>query len=428
MGLIISCLIFILCYILIISEKINRALVACSGGVLMVLLGIVNPDQIFSRYIDWHTIALLFSMMILVSITSQNGVFEYLAIRLAQRVKGRPIALLTVVSVLTALGSAFLDNVTTVLLFVPIILKLTEILRLQTTPFLISAILFSNIGGTATLIGDPPNIMIGQANKQLGFNDFIIHLGPVIFIIFLTTLAGLVLFYKSKLTLSHVAQERLMKIKAGHYLKKGPVLMKSLSVLFVTIAGFILHPFIHTDITTISMAGALLLLLLTYKELSFERIIQGVDWITLFFFVGLFMLVGGLTETGLIDKIAKGMMTYTNGNIPLTALLILWGSGILSGFVDNIPFVAAMIPVIQEFEQYGVVNSDPLWWALALGSCLGGNMTLIGASANVIVAGLAHSHHTPLTFLRFMKFGVPVVLLSLIISTIYLFLRYFITF
>ncbi|TLS39271.1 ArsB/NhaD family transporter [Pseudalkalibacillus caeni] len=424
METIVTASIFVFSYIGIITEKINRALVACAGGLLMLLLGIIDLNNIFIKHIDWHTISLLFSMMVLVSITSQNGIFEYIAIKVAQRVEGKPIPLLFMMATLTAAGSALLDNVTTVLLLVPIILTLTRILQVPSVPFLVSTILFSNIGGTATLIGDPPNIMIGQAVGHLGFNDFLFHLGPVVLLIFGSIMGGLLLFYRKKLHVTEQYRLELLSIRANTYLKKGPLLYKSLAVLGMTILGFLLHPLFHVEITSIAMAGALLLLLITHDEHETEEVFKSVEWITLFFFIGLFMLIGGLKDVGIIDEIARGILYYTEGDLPKTAIVILWGSGIFSGFLDNIPFVAAMIPVITEFQDYGMTNLDPLWWSLALGSCLGGNATLIGASANVVVAGLALKDKQQVSFLEFLKVGVPVVFVSLIISTIYIYFRY----
>ncbi len=417
-------IIFLASYIGIMTEKINRALVACCGGVIMIMIGLLEVEQAFFEHVDWNTIALLFSMMVLVSITSQNGVFEYIAILLAQQVKGKPIPLLIVMSTITAVGSAFLDNVTTVLLLVPIIITLTNMLKVTSTPFLICSIIFANIGGTATLIGDPPNIMIGQAVDHLSFNDFILNLGPVVLLIYFVVIGGLSFFYRRSLFISSEKRLQLMQLDPKEYLKKGPMLYKSVTILLMTICGFLLHPILHLDLTTVAMSGALLLLLLTTKEQEIEEVFRSIEWVTLFFFIGLFILVGGLIEVGIIDEMARGILSWTEGDIPKTAVIILWGSGLLSGFVDNIPFVAAMIPVIMEFEEYGIQNLDPLWWALALGSCLGGNATLIGASANVIVAGLASKSKQTFSFIQFLLIGFPVVIVSLIISTIYLVLRY----
>ncbi|QSS99078.1 ArsB/NhaD family transporter [Pontibacillus sp. ALD_SL1] len=421
--------VFIVSYVFIMSEKINRALVALAGGVLMLLSGIYGWEEAFTSFIDWSTITLLFSMMVLVSITKKTGLFEYIAILLAQRVKGAPVPLLIVTGVLTAIGSALLDNVTTVLLFVPILLTLTSKLNLPVFPYLLTVILCANIGGTATLIGDPPNIMIGQAVDHFTFMSFLVHLGPVVLIIFTTTLFGLVFLFRKSLVKKEGDHVRtLMELDPSSYLKKTPMLYQSVTVLSMTILGFLLHAFVHVDLTTVAVCGAILLLLLTEKESNTEKVFEEVEWVTLFFFMGLFMLVGGLEQVGVIDELARGMIWLTEGDLPATALMILWISGLFSGIVDNIPFVAAMIPVIKEFQSYGMTNLDPLWWSLALGACLGGNGTLIGASANVVVAGLASSARHPIGFLKFMLYGMPVVLFSLAVCTVYVWFRYLVPF
>lgn len=420
--------VFLLCYLLIVTEKINRALVACLGGLLMVALGIVNIDTMVGDYIDWKTIGLLISMMVIVSITSRSGLFEYIAIFFAQKVRGQPLFLLMVITALTAFGSALLDNVTTVFLLVPIVLTLTEMLEVRAVPYLISIILFSNIGGAATLIGDPPNIMIGQEVDHLGFNDFLLHLTPAIIIIYLAVLLCIVFYYRKSLHVSRQNVQKLLALRPALYLRQGPLLIKSVSVLCFTVIGFLFQPLHHIDVAAIAAAGALLLLLWTYGEQHLRDLFQSIEWKTLFFFAGLFMLVGGLRATGWIHYIAENILSYTNGDMLATSFFILWGSGLISGMVDNIPFVAVMIPVIQQFQESGMANVDPLWWSLALGACLGGNATLIGASANVIVAGMATKNHQPLRFFQFLKIGFPVVLLSLIISTLYLYFRYWIHF
>ncbi len=406
------------------SEKFNRAVVALSGGALLLLTGIFTTQELFTEYIDWATIALLFSMMVLISITEKTGLFTFIAIRFAQRVGGRPIPLLFGVGLLTALGSAMLDNVTTVLIFVPIILKITKLLNIVALPYLLMIIFSSNIGGAATLIGDPPNIMIGQAVDHLTFLSFFIHVGPVACIMFIFMVLFIYLCFRKKLKNSIIDARELDKMDASSHLHKTPMLYKSIGVLGVTITGFLLHAFVHIDLTAIALSGALLLLFLTQNELEAEIIFEKVEWVTLFFFIGLFTLVGGLQEVGVIDEMARAIVLSTEGDYVNTALLVLWVSGVFSGVVDNIPFVAAMIPVVQEFESYGMVYLDPIWWSLSLGACLGGNATLIGSSANVVVAGLAERAGERISFLRFMLFGVPLVLLSLIISTFYIYVRY----
>ncbi|MCP8616985.1 ArsB/NhaD family transporter [Salirhabdus salicampi] len=428
MEAVLSITIFIVSYMLIILEKVDRALIALAGGILMLCTGIFSWNDAFYTFIDWHTIALLFSMMVLVSITQKTGFFEYIALLLAQRIKGEPVKLLILVSCLTAIGSALLANVTTVLLFVPVIMHLTRILSLPNFPYLVAIIFSSNIGGTATLIGDPPNIMIGQAVEHFTFVSFLVHLGPVVFIIFLFMIMFLLFFFRSSLKADPLNHEKIKQLNPNDYLKKSPLLYKSLSILLLTIIGFLLQPLLHVDLTTIAVCGALLLLLVTDQDTDAEVVFREVEWLTLFFFIGLFILVGGLQKSGVIDEIAKGIIWITEGDLPKTAIMILWISGIFSGIVDNIPFVAATIPVIYEFQEYGMLNLDPLWWSLALGACLGGNGTLLGASGNVVVAGIAASKGEPISFMKYMKYGFPIVIFSLVISMVYVFFRYLLPF
>lgn len=424
MDTIIALVVFIVCYIAFLHEKINRAVVACAGGTLLLLLGIVDLNDAFIKHIDWHTVALLFSMMILVTITNQSGVFTYIAVFLAKRVGGSPLALLFVISVFTGVGSALLDNVTTVLLIVPIVFTLTKMLEIDVVPFLTAVILFSNIGGTATMIGDPPNVMIGQVVPELTFNDFLFNLAPPAIVTFFVVFLILAVLYRKNLQVHAQHYMKLASFDPRQYLHKGTLLYKSLTVLTLTISAFLLHPILNVDLTVTALAGAMLLMLITQHEQKADDVFRSLEWVTLFFFIGLFTLIGGLKDVGVIDEMARGILAVTGGDLSQTALLILWGSGILSGFLDNIPFVAAMIPVVFEFEQYGIDNLEPIWWALALGSCLGGNGTIIGASANVIVAGLAVKENISFAFVSFMKVGMLVVLLSLLISTAYLYAFY----
>ncbi|MGP4074520.1 ArsB/NhaD family transporter [Halobacillus sp. K22] len=427
MATLLALLIFVASYVLIMTEKWNRALVALTGGVLLLVTKVYEWEDAFG-FIDWETVALLFSMMVLVSITKKTGVFTYMAVRLAQLVKGRPVPLLAVSATFTAVGSAFLDNVTTVLLFVPVLLTLIERLQLPAFPYLLITIFSSNIGGTATLIGDPPNIMIGQAVEHFSFLSFLYHLGPVVIVIFVSMLTILLLLFRKQLVYNRELAAALMEMDAREHLKVSRLLFQSISVLFLTITGFMMHPFVHMDITTIAVSGALLLLFLTDKELDVEHVFQEVEWVTLFFFMGLFMLVGGLETVGVIDELARGMVWVSGGDLPITSMVMLWSAGLLSGVVDNIPFVAAMIPVVQELQGYGMMNVDPIWWSLALGACLGGNGTLVGASANVVVAGIAASHRQPISFIKFSIYGIPVLILSLVIASIYVYFRYLLPF
>ncbi|MFE8703485.1 ArsB/NhaD family transporter [Cytobacillus sp. FJAT-54145] len=417
-------IIFITAYIVIMSEVINRGLAAGLGGVCMLLVGLYDIEVALFEHIDWNTIALLFAMMIIVNICSKSGIFEYTAISLAQLVKGNGLLLLIMFSLLAAIGSAFLANVTIAMLLVPILFTLTRLLNLPPVPYLIAMILACNIGGTATLIGDPPNMMIGQAVDHFTFNSFLIHLSPIVAVIFLIVIVGLSILYRNQLYVSREKQLLLESLIARKYIKKDGALLRSTGVLFVTTAGFVLHPFIHVDLTTVALAGALLLMLLTEPLYDTEEILKQVEWGTLFFFIGLFLLVGGLEEAGFIDELARKIIYVTEGDMKTTTILILWATGLLSGFIDNIPFVAAMIPILHEFKELGIVNLDPMWWSLALGACLGGNGTLLGSSSNLVIVGLASKEKVYVHFREFLLIGIPVVILSLFISTIYIYFRY----
>ncbi|MFC7391762.1 ArsB/NhaD family transporter [Scopulibacillus cellulosilyticus] len=414
--------IFLLTYAFIISEKIHRTIVAMIGGILMVLFGIVDQETAL-HHIDFNTLGLLTGMMIIVSITAETGLFKYIAIWSAKKVKGRPIAILVVLSVITAVGSAFLDNVTTVLLMVPVTFSITRQLNISPIPFLITEVLMSNIGGTATMIGDPPNIMIGSAVKELSFMDFITNLAPVILIITILIIAILVFNYRKNIHTTEEARKRIMALNEKDEITNKPLMIKSIIVMVLTIAGFFLHQMAGVESATVALAGAFLLLLLT-GENYLERSLSKVEWTTIFFFIGLFVLVSGLVETGVIKKLAEEAIKLTGGNLTASSFLILWLSAIASAFVDNIPFVATMIPLIQQMGEMGINNLEPLWWSLALGACLGGNGTLIGASANVIVAGLAGKEGYKISFLKFMAIGLPIMLLSTAISMFYIYLRY----
>lgn len=414
--------IFIIVYVIIISEKIHRTIIALAGGILMIGLGVLNQEEALYQ-IDFNTLGLLIGMMIIVNITSVTGLFGYIAIWSAKKVKGYPIRILVVLSLVTALASAFLDNVTTVLLVVPVTLSITAQLKVDPIPYLIAEIFAANIGGTATMIGDPPNIMIGSAVEELTFLSFIENLAFVSFIILLVTVFLFVMFYRKRLSTTQELRERLLEKDEKAEIKDRGLLIKCLLVIALTISGFFVHQFIDIETATIALAGAFLLLLITgdkYLDLALEK----VEWTTIFFFIGLFVIVGGLVETGLITALAEKALSLTGGELKPTTLLILWMSALLSAFVDNIPFVATMIPMIKEMGKMGMTDLEPLWWSLSLGACLGGNGTLIGASANLVVAGLAAKEGHPISFVKYLMIGFPLMLVSILISTVYVYVRY----
>lgn len=414
--------IFLVIYALIISEKIHRTIVAMIGALLMVGAGIVSQEMAL-HHIDFNTLGLLIGMMVIVSITAQTGLFKYIAIWAAKKAGGNPVRILVALGLITALASAFLDNVTTVLLMVPVTFSITRQLRVTPIPYLLTQVLASNIGGTATLIGDPPNIMIGSAVKELTFMAFITNLAPIIAIILAVTIAILAFWYRDQLRTQPELQAELMQMNEKDELLDRKLLQKCLFVLVLTIGGFFAHQALQLESATVALAGAFLLLLIS-GEAYVEPALERVEWTTIFFFIGLFVLVAGLIETGVIAALAQKAVALTGGNLKETALLILWLSAIASAFVDNIPFVATMIPMIQEMGKMGMEHLEPLWWALSLGACLGGNGTLIGASANVIVAGMAAKEGHHISFMRFLWIGFPLMLISIIISTVYIYIRY----
>lgn len=421
--------IFLVIYAFIISEKVNRAVIAVIGALLMVMFGILDVHKAFSHYIEWNTIVLLIGMMILVTITNQTGVFQWVAIKTAQAVKGNPIQLLIMLSLLTAVASALLDNVTTVLLMVPITFSITRILKVNPVPYLISEVLASNIGGTATLIGDPPNIMIGAANPHLTFNAFLINLAPIAIVILAVALIMLYFIYRNQLSVTDADREQLNQLDAREAIQNVPLMKKSLIVLGLTILGFMLHSVLHLEASVVALAGASLLMLISLNEEQVEKTLASLEWGTIFFFAGLFALVGGLQEAGIIKAVAQYALEYTKGDLGFAALLIMWVSGIASATIDNIPFVATMIPLVQEMANgLGLAVDHPsintLWWSLALGACLGGNGTILGASANVIVAGMAAKEGKGFSYVQFLLIGAPITLVSLVIAHVYIWLRY----
>jgi len=417
-------IVFLLTYALIMSEKVHRAIAALLGGMILIVLAVISQDKAI-EHIDWNTLGLLIGMMIVVGITRRTGVFQYLALVAVRIAKGEPIRILVALATVTAVLSAFLDNVTTVLLIVPITLTIADSLELSPVPFLISQVVASNIGGTATLIGDPPNIMIGS-QTHLGFMDFLVNLAPAIVVIHVVTMVVFYFMYRRQLEVDGALKQKVCNVNPKDEIKDSALLRKSLLVLALVILGFVLHQSLHLESAAIALTGAALLMLIAREEP--EDILLAVEWPSIFFFLGLFIIVGGLVETGWMDKLARWALEATAGNFKLTGMLILWLSAIASAFVDNIPFVATMIPLIHQMGTLGGLTPqdlEPLWWALSLGACLGGNGTIIGASANVIVAGLAEKNGLKMTFMQFMKTAFPLMLISVAIAMAYLLWFYF---
>ena len=420
--LIIATAVFALTYGLIVWERINRAVVALSGAVLMILLGIINQEVAIAG-VDFNTIGLLVGMMALVTISRKTGMFEYVAIMSAKTMKGDPWGCLVMLSVVTAVFSALLDNVTTVMLIVPITLLVTEELKVSPYPFLVVEILASNIGGAATLIGDPPNIMIGSA-AHLTFMDFIINVAPLMPVVFVVTFVPIWFLYGRQMVADPSDQAKIMQFNEREAIRDVVLLRKCLSVLALVGVGFIFQHPLHLEAATIALTGAALLFLISGAD--FHENIEKIEWTTIFFFIGLFIVVAGIEHAGLLSIMAQWVLDVTEGSVSATVLMILWVSAILSALVDNIPFVATMIPMIKEMEEPlgGEQALMPLWWALSIGACLGGNGSLIGASANVIVAGFADRAGHPIGFIRFMRVGFPLMLLSIVISTGYVYWRF----
>ncbi|MCK8489971.1 ArsB/NhaD family transporter [Paenibacillus sp. MBLB2552] len=416
--------IFLLTYALIISEKVHRTLLAMSGAALMIMLGILDQESAV-HHIDFNTLGLLIGMMIIVNTTAETGLFSYIGMWTAKLAKGNPITLLWLLALITAVGSAFLDNVTTIILMVPVAFSITRRLRVHSFPYLFSMIIATNIGGTATLIGDPPNIMIGSAVKELTFVAFLENLAPVALLILAVILPLVIVIFHKQLKEASANRHLIMDINLEGLITEKKLLIKCLIALGLTLLGFFLHQYIHLETATIALAGASFLLLMTGEHVM-ERAFRSVEWPTIFFFVGLFVLVGGLVETGIITMVAEWVMRLTGGDPMTTSMLILWLSAIASAFIDNIPLVATMIPMIQDMGSLGVSHLEPLWWSLALGACLGGNGTLIGASANLIGAGMAAKEGEPISFLQYLKYGLPLMLVTILISSLYLYLRYFV--
>lgn len=417
---IISIVIFLLVMVAIVSEKVHRAAASLAGAVILLVTHVLTVDSAI-EHVDVNTIGVLVGMMLFVAVVKNSGLFEYIAIKSAKLTHGKPWAIMAVFTIITAALSAFLDNVTTVLLVGPMTLAITSILKVNPVPFLLTQILASNMGGTATLIGDPPNIMIGS-EAGLGFADFILNTAPAVVIIMAASLLCFYLMFGRKLKVSDDAMQAVMELDENRAIKDKSLLIKSVVMIGLVVIGFMFHSSLGMESCTIALLAAVIMMIVGKQDV--EDVIMGVEWSTILFFIGLFVVVGGMEENGVIDQLATLLIGMTGGNMVLTMLIILWVSAIVSSVLDNIPFVATLIPMILAIQAESGMDVTPLWWALSLGACLGGNGTLIGASANVVLSGISNKNGYPITFMSYLKVGFPMMILSVAISMVYLLLRF----
>jgi Na+/H+ antiporter NhaD/arsenite permease-like protein len=410
--------IFLITYVLIVTERVPRIVSGLLGGMAMILFGVLSQEEAFHA-VDWNVIFLLVGMMVIASILRHTGLFQWIAIQAVKLGKGDPFRVLLILSVVIAVTSALLDNVTIVVLAAPVALFVAASLRVSPLPFLIAAILASNIGGTATLIGDPPNILIGSA-AGIDFLTFAANLAPISLLILLGFLVLARFMFRSDL---HAGEDRvtdLAALEVDTLITDRTLLVKALIVMAGVVVGFLLHGALHLEPATIALAGATILLL--WGKSDPHEALQDVEWTTLFFFIGLFITVQAVVSVGIIEAVAEAALRLTGGSLALTSMLLLWLSAFASGIVDNIPYTATMIPVVENLGRSMPIM--PLWWALALGACLGGNITLVGAAANVVVANLAEKSGHPISFKRFLGYGLATTLMSLVLATGYVWLRY----
>jgi Na+/H+ antiporter NhaD/arsenite permease-like protein len=411
--------IFVAAYALIASDRIDRTLAALMGALLMVVLGVLDQEEAFEA-IDLEVIFLLAGMMILAGVLRRTGFLQWIAIRAVKLVRGEPVRLLIALAVVSAVLSALLDNVTTVVLIAPVTVYIASVMRISPVPYLVTEILAANIGGTATLIGDPPNILIGAASG-LSFVDFLVNLAPIVVVIFVVFLATVVRFFRRDLAVDPAVRESLLEIDERSFIADRPLLRLSLLVIGLTLLGFLLSGAVGLEPATIALLGAVVLVLIA--RIPIEEALHEVEWSTLFFFVGLFMLVQGIVHVGIVDAIGDALLRLTGGDPAITTIALLWLSGIASAIIDNIPYTATMIPIVIQMGEAGI-PIEPLWWSLALGACLGGNATIVGASANIVVANISATAGHPILFRQYFRYGVIIVVESLAISSVYLWLRY----
>lgn len=416
---IIAVAVFLIVILLIITERVHRTAAAMAGAVVLILTGVMSAEKALS-YIDFNTIGVLVGMMIFVAIVRQSGMFEYIAVRAAKAVHGDPWKIMVAFTLITAVLSAILDNVTTVLLVGPMSIAIARMLKIDPVPFLMGQILASNVGGTATLIGDPPNIMIGSA-AHLSFLDFLDNTGFAVLFILVVLILLMKIVYEKKIELGTVDTGAIEKLDPSKSITNRALMRKGIIVLICVIIGFMFHDKLGIESSVIALTAAAVMLVIGREDV--DQAIQDVEWTTILFFMSLFVVVGGLTETGIIKELASKIIDATNGHPMITMLVLLWASALLSSILDNIPFVATLIPLILAMQADGM-DVTSFWWAISLGACLGGNGTMIGASANVVLSDISTKHGYPITFKSYLKVGMPFMLLSIVISTVFLVVKF----
>lgn len=416
---IIAVAVFLVVILLIITERVHRTAAAMAGAVVLILTGVMSADKALS-YIDFNTIGVLVGMMIFVAIVRRSGMFEYIAVRAAKAVHGDPWKIMVAFTLITAVLSAILDNVTTVLLVGPMSIAIARMLKIDPVPFLMGQILASNVGGTATLIGDPPNIMIGSA-AHLSFMDFLDNTGFAVLFILVVLILLMKIVYEKKIELGTVDTGAIEKLDPSKSITNRALMKKGIIVLICVIVGFMFHDKLGIESSVIALTAAAVMLIIGREDVN--EAIQDVEWTTILFFMSLFVVVGGLTETGIIKELASKIIDATDGHPMVTMLVLLWASALLSSILDNIPFVATLIPLILAMQADGI-DVTSFWWAISLGACLGGNGTMIGASANVVLSDISTKHGYPITFKSYLKVGMPFMLLSIVISTVFLVVKF----
>lgn len=416
---IIAVAVFLIVILLIISERVHRTAAAMAGAMVLILTGVMSADKALS-YIDFNTIGVLVGMMIFVAIVRRSGMFEYIAVRAAKAVHGDPWKIMVAFTLITAVLSAILDNVTTVLLVGPMSIAIARMLKIDPVPFLMGQILTSNVGGTATLIGDPPNIMIGSA-AHLSFMDFLENTGFAVLFILAVLILLMKIVYEKKIEMGTVDTSAIEKLDPSKSITNRALMRKGIIVLICVIVGFMFHDKLGIESSVIALTAAAVMLIIGREDVN--EAIQDVEWTTILFFMSLFVVVGGLTETGIIKELASKIIDATDGHPMVTMLVLLWASALLSSILDNIPFVATLIPLILAMQADGM-DVTSFWWAISLGACLGGNGTMIGASANVVLSDISTKHGYPITFKSYLKVGMPFMLLSIVISTVFLVVKF----